>query len=650
MQHPLTALRLWCGLLIAFGCLTSKSASAQGLTLSESATKQEPFLVAQQTDASAPATASTIVQSVVAQSGSPQNSLPSAPQPPREPLPPSTQPPTVSPPEPLPPTEPLLPPPPASAPSEPFDKTPATITIERVDILGSTVFSAATFAKITEPFTKRPLTIADLFQLRSAIAQLYLDNGYITSGAYIPPQVLQRGVVTIQVVEGKLETITVTGTRRLKPNYVRSRLALATGQPLNRNRLLEALQMLQLDPLIQSLSAELSAGIRPGESVLSVRVIEAPPLNAQLTFDNGRAPSIGTDRRQLQASLGNVTGFGDRLSAVYTNTDGSNAVDLSYVFPFNPQNGTLSFNYGSASSNVIEAPFARLGIASQSRYYELTLRQPIIQSPTHELALGITATRRESEATLADGLLPFPALGADRNGKTRLTALRFFQEMTWRSSSEVIALRSQFTVGLNALNATLNAEPPDSRFFAWRGQAQWVRLLATDTLLLLRGDLQLADRPLLSLEQFGLGGQDSVRGYRQDALLTDSGLFASAEVRLPILRLPKLKSLLQLIPFLDLGTAWNQGNILDPDPRTLLAAGLGLRLQVNDRLTARLDWGIPLISISGPRTLARKWGLLFNCCKSILTKKRQEAEEKWIESRRQEAESRRSTPAKAIDA
>jgi hemolysin activation/secretion protein len=474
------------------------------------------------------------------------------------------------------------------------------------------VFSAADFAKITEPYTKRPLTIAELFQLRSAIAQLYLDNGYITSGAYIPSQVLQRGIVTIRVVEGNLANITIAGTRRLNPNYVRSRLALATGTPLNRNRLLEALQLLQLDPLIQSLSAELTAGSRPGESVLSVRIIEEPPLNAQLTLDNGRAPSVGTDRRQLQVSLGNVTGSGDRLSGVYTNTNGSNAIDLSHTIPFNPRNGTLSFNYGSASSNVIEPPFDRLGIESKSRYYELTLRQPIVQTPTYEFALGLTATRRESEATIADGLFPFPVLGADRNGKTRLTALRFFQDMTWRSGVEVIALRSQFTVGLNALDATINPSPPDSRFFTWRGQAQWVRLLAPETLLLVRGDLQLADRPILPLEQFSLGGQDSVRGYRQDALLTDSGLFASIELRLPILRLPKLRSLLQLTPFIDLGTTWNLGTNLDPDPRTLAAVGLGLRLQCGDRVTARLDWGIPLIAISGTKETWQENGVYFS--------------------------------------
>ena len=392
---------------------------------------------------------------------------------------------------------------------------------------------------------------------------------------------------------------------------MRSRLAIAAGTPLNRNRLLEALQLLQLDPLIQSLAAELAAGTRPGESVLSVRVTEAQNLHGQLVFDNARAPSVGTDRRQLQLSAGNLTGLGDRLSAIYTNTNGSNALDLSYTLPLNPRNGTLSVNYGATSSHVIEPPFDSLGIESKSRYYELTVRQPIVQTPTHEFALGLTATRRESEATLLDGLIPFPALGADRNGKTRLTALRFFQEATWRGSAEVIALRSQFTVGLNALSATINPDPPDSRFLAWRGQAQWVRLLAPDTLLLVRGDLQLADRPLLPLEQFGLGGQDSVRGYRQDALLTDSGLFASAEIRLPILRLPTLKTLLQLTPFIDMGTAWNLGSAIDPDPRTLLSLGLGLRLQWSDRVTARLDWGIPLISISGAKNNWQENGVYF---------------------------------------
>ncbi|KAM3089935.1 ShlB/FhaC/HecB family hemolysin secretion/activation protein [Phormidesmis sp. 146-35] len=532
---------------------------------------------------------------------------------PREPQPPSTQP------QPLPEAPPRLPPPAellaptAPTPGEtPSEDTPQSITVQEFKVTGSTVFEAADFAKVTEPFTKRPISLAELFQVRDAVTKFYVDRGYITSGAFIPPQKLEAGVVEIRVVEGGLEDIKVTGSGRLAPNYVRSRVAIATRKPLNRAKLLEALQLLQLNPLIQNLSAELSAGTTPGQSLLEVKVTEAKTFAAQVTLDNSRSPSVGTNRRQIRLSEANLLGLGDGLSVAYTNTNGSNSGDISYTLPINPRNGTLSFDFGISSSKVIERPFDILDIESASRYYELTYRQPIIQKPTQELAIGLTATRRESKATLLDGEIPFPALGADDEGETKLTALRFFQEWTQRSSRSVFAVRSQFSLGLNALGSTINETAPDSRFLAWRGQAQWVRLLAPDTLLLVRSDLQLADRTLLPFEQFGLGGQDSVRGYRQDALLTDNGLFASAEVRVPIFRAPRSNLLLQLTPFVDFGTGWNRSGRPNPEDSTLASVGLGLRLQAGDRFTARLDWGIPLLSISGEKRTLQEDGVYFS--------------------------------------
>ena len=531
----------------------------------------------------------------------------------RENQPPSNQQlPEQAPPSRLPPLEELLPPPTTTPPSPeqaPFEETPQTITVEKFEITGSSVFSREDFAKITAPYTKRPITLAELYQVRTEISNLYVSKGYITSGAFIPPQKLQRGVVEIQVVEGTLEDIKVSGTRRLNPGYVRSRLALATGKPLNRDRLLEALQLLQLNPLIENLSAELSAGSRPGVSFLEIRVTEADTFNLQIALDNGRSPAVGSFRRQIELSEANLLGWGDSVIAAYTNTDGSNTFDFSYSVPFNPRNGTVSFSFGISDSDVIERPFSVLDIQSNSRYYELTLRQPIIQSPTQELALGLSATRRESEASLLNGEIPFPAFGADEEGKTRVTALRFFQDWTQRNSQEVFALRSQFSFGLDAFDS--------NSFVAWRGQAQWVRLLARDTLLLLRADVQLADRPLVPFEQFGLGGLESVRGYRQDALLTDNGIFASAEVRIPIVRFSERNNLLQLTPFFDVGTGWNgSGRQTSPsselDNNTLVSVGLGLRLQLENRLTARLDWGIPIISISGDKDTWQENGLYFS--------------------------------------
>ncbi len=535
------------------------------------------------------------------------NSLPQSPEPPsQQPIP------TPATPAPLPSPDDLLPlPRPQPSAGDEVPSGEQTITVTAFKVTGSTVFKESDFVTVTAPFTNRPLTLAELFQARDAVTKFYVEKGYITSGAFIPPQKLQSGTVEIHILEGSLEDIKVTGLHRLQPNYVRSRLALATHTPLNRIRLLKALQLLQLNPLIAGISAELSAGTRPGQSLLEIKVNEAKTWQTDVTLDNGRSPSVGTGRRQLQAVEANLLGMGDALRASYTNTNGSNAVDLSYTLPLNARNGTLSFNYGSSSSNVIEAPFNVLDITSKSRYYELTLRQPLSQTPTQEFAVGVTLSRRESEALLL-GDIPFPAAGADEAGKTRLTAVRFFQEWTKRSSTAVVALRSQFSLGINALNPTINDAAPDGRFVAWRGQAQWVRLLAKDTLLLLRADAQFADRALLPLEQFGLGGQDSVRGYRQDVLLSDSGLFASAEVRLPLYRNAQAATLLQLTPFFDFGTAWNRSGKAAPDPNTLAALGLGLRFQWGERLTARLDWGIPLVSINSDKRTLQENGVYFS--------------------------------------
>ncbi|MEH2250146.1 ShlB/FhaC/HecB family hemolysin secretion/activation protein [Nostoc sp.] len=536
--------------------------------------------------------------------------------PPQDVQPPAPSPlPSPEPPQPLPPPAELFPP---SAPTptleQPFpSNSPQTIVVDRFEVVGSTVFSAKELAQATAEFTKRPISLTELFQARSKITDLYVKNGYITSGALIPPQTIQSGVIKIQVVEGKLENIQVTGTRRLNPNYVRSRLAIATSPPLNRQRLLEALQLLQLNPLIQNVSAELSAGSRTGESLLEVKISEAKTFSSQIVLDNGRSPSVGSFRRRLQLSEANLLGLGDALGVAYTNTDGSNSIDASYTLPLNPKNGTLTFYYGTTWSNVIEPPFDVLDIQSASRYYELTFRQPIIQTPTQEFALGLTASRRESEASYIDiDRLPFPGLGADDQGRTRVSALRFFQEWTSRNSREVIALRSQFSLGIDVLNATINQNPPDSRFFAWQGQAQWARLLAPETLLLLRLNTQLASRALLPIEQFGLGGQDSIRGYRQDYLLTDNGTFVSAEVQVPILRLPQINSTLQVIPFVDFGVGWNSSDRENPDPNTLAAVGLGLRWSQGDRFTVRLDWGIPLVSVNSNERTLQENGLYFS--------------------------------------
>ncbi|GAB1544056.1 hypothetical protein NUACC21_67320 [Scytonema sp. NUACC21] len=490
--------------------------------------------------------------------------------------------------------------------------SPRSISVKRFEFEGNTVFSDDRLTKITEKFLNKDLTFSQLLQVETEITKLYTDAGYVNSGAVIAigQELDPKGaIVKVQIVEGGVETIQVTGTRRLNPGYIRSRIKLGISRPLNRNRLLKALQLLQLNPLIDNLSAELSTGSRPEESVLKVNVVEADSFRTELFVDNGRTPSVGSFRRGISISEGNVFGFGDAFFAAYSNTDGSNTLDLSYTAPVNARNGSIILQGGFTDAKVIEPPFDDIDLKGNSFYINVGFRQPIIQTPTRELALGFTLSREQSSTELLGEGFSFLSPGADDNGETRVSALRFYQEYIQRSSQQVLALRSQFNLGVGWFDSTFRTQAPDSRFFSWRGQGQYVRSLAPDTLFVFRSDIQLATRTLVPLEQLGLGGLQSVRGYRQDELLVDNGILASAEVRIPILRVRNIDGLLQIAPFVDFGVGWNSSGRENRSPNTLVGVGVGLRWQMGDTLSARFDYGVPLTDVESrdrDRTLQEK--------------------------------------------
>lgn len=541
--------------------------------------------------------------------------------PPRQPTIPSLPPP-------VPPTNELLKPSPVNPNKldEGIDG-PEKICIQQFTFTGNTVFSDEKLREITKDFLKC-VSFEELLKARSAVNKLYEDNGYITTGAYIPPKQdvnINAAIINIKIVEGELEEIRVTGNKLLNSSYIRDRLAIATRKPFNPNRLIEALQLLRFDPLIKNINAELSAGSEDGKNILDVRIKEANPYYAQVNIDNNRSPSAGSFRRSISLGTNNLSGLGDNLNTNYQNTEGSNDIEASYKLPINPRNGTLGFRFRNVSSEVIEKPFNPLDIQANYRSYEISLRQPVMQKVNiqkgtlQELALGLTAQRHESETSILGVDFPLSA-GADDRGRTRVSVLRFFQEYKQRGDRDVLLGRSEFSLGIGLLDATINKQSPDSRFFTWRGQLQYLRFLSplrSDRLdepaLLLRSDVQLSDRNLLPLEQFSLGGGYSVRGYRQDAFLSDNGILFSAELQYPIVRLRQQNIIVQAVPFLDVGTVWNSSGKKNPDSNTLVGVGAGLQLSVGDRLRARLDYGIPLVDVnSGDKKTWQENGLYFS--------------------------------------
>jgi hemolysin activation/secretion protein len=450
-----------------------------------------------------------------------------------------------------------------------------------------------------KPFVGKNLTFEQLLAIRTAITNFYTSKGYTTSGAFLPPQNISSGAIKVQVIEGELERVQIKGLKHLKNIYVRSRLEAAAKTPVNIRRLEAALQLLQQDPLLRRVQAELTAGTTPGRNVLIVNLKEAQPLSSALIVDNREPPSVGSLHGTALLSHNNLLGLGDRLDAEFGLTQGVSSYNLNYELPVNDaRDGRVNIRYSNGRNRVVEQPFAPLNIKGRSQTYSVGFRQPLIRTPSSEFALGLAVDLRHSQTFLLENE-PFSFTPGPEDGESKVRVIRFSQDWVNRSSSSVLAARSQFSFGLGVLGATVNNTGTDGRFVGWLGQFQWLQALneSKDAAFVVRAAAQLTGDSLLPLEQFSIGGINSVRGYRTDWAVGDNGIIGSVEVRLPIVRERNGFGLLQVVPFIDAGTVWSNSNETFPDSNTLVSTGLGLWWQLNNSLSARLDWGIPLVPV-----------------------------------------------------
>ena len=511
---------------------------------------------------------------------------------------------------PTPPPSPVLPiVPPTPETGVPTQPGTLQVFVRDVNVIGNTTFSEQEIAEVTAPFKNRTLITGDLERLRLALTLLYINKGFLTSGAIIPDQDVMSGVITVQIIEGKLTRIDVEGNRWFRSSYLRDRLELGVRTPVTLDPLQEQLQLLQQDRRIERVNAELRPGDQRGDSLLKVRVADRNPFHASMEINNYQTPLVGEIRGVGTLVHDNLTGNGDPLKLSYGQSSGAfPIVDASYAIPFNRYGTTFSPYYRRYGFKLIEPPFSPLGIKTNSEIIGMSLRHPIYKTVTDEVALSIIGEHLFTQSFLFYGSpdqQTFNSFPGFQNGAATVSALRFAQDWTHRTLDTVLAVRSRFSVGLNVLSATINAnsDTPDGEFFSWLGQVQGIKQFGENLLgmqLLGHMDLQLTNSPLFPVEQVALGGRYTVRGYREVTILRDNSFIASIEPRFPLYRWANGEPMFQFAPFVDVAHGWNKGENrpavtapITTFPDTLASVGAGLRWNIlpNNKASFEVYWG-----------------------------------------------------------
>ena len=520
-------------------------------------------------------------------------------------------------PKPEPPVPSILPPAPVPERRGPIPTV--KVYLREIRVLGNTAFTAEELALVTDPYRDREVTSEDIESLRLALTLFYVRHGYSTSGALVPDQAIVDGVLTIQIIEGKLSRIDVEGNYWFRSIYFTSRLRRDAGPPVNVNALQERLQLFQTDPRIERINAELRPGETRGESVMNVRVAERRPIKAWLEYNNFQAPAVGSNQILGTIAHQSLLGFGDALRVQYGQSFGadSNAkgnginpnFNVRYVAPITPYDTTFGVDYRRLDFTVIEDSLKPLDITGKFESVGFTLRQPILRTPSQEFALALNGESRSFRTYLLGS--PFEFQSGSTDGLSKVSALRFSQEYVHRTTDQVISALSRMSFGLPVLGAKVNDGPDQAtgEFFSWLGQTQLVRRLnPTNITLLARADLQVTNKHLFIMEQMAVGGRYSVRGYREFTLLRDNAFLGSLEARIPVYTSAIGEELVYLVPFFDYGRSWNT-KVETPSPEWLASVGVGAIWNFWRGSRIEVYWGQRLNHVPNPHTNVQDEGV-----------------------------------------
>lgn len=486
---------------------------------------------------------------------------------------------------------------PVAAVDAPAAESAPAAEADRFDILeyairGNTVLPRDLVEEAVYPYLGERKAIADVEQARAALEKAYQSAGYLTVFVNLPEQQVENGVVRLEVAEGKVDRLKVTGSRYYSLGAIRSGIPeLAEGNVPDFNEVKKELADLNRSAG-RRVTPVLRAGRVPGTVEAELKVDDQLPLHASVEVNDRY--SRDTTHTRLSAALhyDNLWQAGHTLNlnlqTAPENIDESQVLVASYVAPL--ASGNILAAYAVASDTDVTTVG---GISSLGKGTILGLRY-ILPLPTrhgaiHHLSLGAdykdyddtTSFQGENE-TLPITYLPF-TVGYDLTlpGERSQTQLGF---------SAVFGIR-----GLGSDDAEFAAKRSGVRtdFSYFKLDLKQNYRFGNGIDLIGKASAQYAGSPLISNEQMAAGGADTVRGYPESTALGDKGWRLGLEVHSPSLAgqwAPWLNELYLLgfaegarLYYLEPGIGQN-------DRFNLASAGVGLRLRAGKHYSGALDF------------------------------------------------------------
>lgn len=294
--------------------------------------------------------------------------------------------------------------------TEEIDPDATCFTVNQVEFEGNTLFAPEILDAITLPYLGRCLTLAHINNMVAEVSNLYLENGYVTSRAYIVPQDLSNGSLNLVILEGFVESIeskdNTLGITELS-------LAFPVGekQILNIRELEQGLENLNRLGQNQATLA-MEPGQTQGGSIVGIQNQLGSNWRATVGINNTGVEDTGEYNADANFTYENLLGLNESLIAsVSSNVGGhklptaqSRSYSLVASVPYGYWLFGVNNSYFEYKQSVIgeEVNFLTHGTSLNST---LSANYTFMRDQAEKLQFSLAFTRKESKNFIEDVFL-----------------------------------------------------------------------------------------------------------------------------------------------------------------------------------------------------------------------------------------------------
>lgn len=476
-----------------------------------------------------------------------------------------------------------------SQPEQPASTSGPCFTINRIVLDDATLIDARKQQKLLVPWLNQCLDMARITQLTNSVSDWYISRGYITSRAFLTEQDLRSGELHLAILEGRLEKIRMDGApdRELKMAFPG-----LEGRILNLRDIEQGMEQINRTRTTP-VQIEILPGTKQGWSIVHLTATPEFPLSGSVSFDNSGQKSTGVGQINAGLTGNNLLGLADSWfvsggrSSAFSNSKDAQNFAAGVSVPYGYSLFDYSYSWNNYLSTIDNNGYIWRS-SGDTETHRFNFSHVLFRNGDIKTGVSVGLSHRINRNYLDDVLL--------QSSSRKLTSLLFGLNHTQKILGGVATLNPTFSRGMPWFDAesdgNKNGDLPKAQFRKWSLNASYQRPVADNLWWLASAYGQWTPDRLYGSERMTIGGESSVRGFKEQSISGDNGAYWRNELNYTLFTLPVIG---QVSALAAIDGGWLHSDRLDPYAGgTLWGTAAGLST-ANRWVSTSFTVGLPLV-------------------------------------------------------